>query len=242
MQILENKVQEILEYKNCLKVSDLGVGKFYVLSENNSGAYLSLSLYMGKNNKEYWFYNIMYLNCVALGEHDEIKLLSKKQIKLIPDMIKEVMEQKCTYDNIIKIQTLTNRLLYKFDYTFEDLDVWYMKNRFLDNRLVELSKDAKRQSYVPYSQLKEGNFYFNSYYCYYLIAKHDKQHLDVYYWSNNDMYYCLADLSLSDKNTFLREAFAYGGRKKTMEMKSLKAVTPDAEAENLRSLSRLCSY
>ena len=242
MLILENKVQEILEYKKCLKASDLEIGKFYVLSENTSGSYLSLSLYMGKNNKEYWFYNIMYLNCVSLGEHDKVKLLSKKQIEFIPDMIKEVMEQKCTYDNIIKIQTLTNRLLYKFDYTFEDIDIWYMKNRFLDNRLVELSKNVNRQSYVSFKQLKEGNFYFNSNYVYYLIAKHDKQHLDVYYWNNYDMYKCLANLSLNDKKTFIKEAFACNGRKKTMKMRSLKAITPDAEAVKLRSLSRLCSY
>ena len=83
MLILENKLQEILEYKKCLKASDLEIGKFYVLSENTSGSYLSLSLYLGKNNKEYWFYNIMYLNCVSLGEHDKVKLLSKKQIEFI---------------------------------------------------------------------------------------------------------------------------------------------------------------
>ena len=76
----------------------------------------------------------------------------------------------------------------------------------------------------------------------YLIAKHDKQHLDVYYWNNYDMYKCLANLSLNDKKTFIKEAFACDGRKETMKMRSLKAITPDAEAVKLRSLSRLCSY
>lgn len=241
MLILENKVQEIFDFKKCLKASDLEVGKFYVFSENNSGEYLSLSLYLGKNNKEYWFYNIMYFNCIIVGQ-GRVKLLSKKQMESVPDMIKEVMAQNCTYNNITKVQSLAYRLLYKFDYTFEDVDIWYTKNRFVDKRLVELSKETKRQGYVPFSQLKEGNFYYNSNYVYYLIAKHDKQHLDVYYWCRYDMYGCLHNLNMDDKKTFVKEAFARSGRKRTISMKSLKAITPDAEEIPLRSLSRLCKY
>lgn len=234
MQTLENK----FDYKNCLKLSELEVGSFYLFSENNSGEYVSLALYLGKSNKEYWFYTIMHFNSIL--SKSTVILTSQKQLQYIKPMIKEVLSQPISYTNIKRIMTMTDRLLYKFDMKFDDIDTWYLKQRLMNPKCVELSKDTKRQSYVTQKQLKEHNFYYDSNYVYFIADLSDLLPT-TYWWTYREMFALMRTVGLSDKNKFLAQALPKG-RKYIGKLGSLKAVIPEAEEINLRGLSVLCDY
>lgn len=237
------KVQTVFKYNKYLSIKELEVGKFYIISENNSGDYVSVAVYLGRNNKDYWFYNIFYLNTYLVNEN--ISLLSKKQIEFIPAMIKEVMSQKVSFTNIVITKTVQNKLLAIVDYEFPDIKLWYLKQRLVEPRLVELSTDVQRQKYVSPSKIRVGNFYYNSSYVYYVL-KHEKNQLKEWqttymYISHKKMRNLIDSVGLKDKRAFLLE-LSRMSEVITRNLSSVKEITRDAEEESLRGLSVFCKY
>lgn len=236
-------MQTVFKNNKYLSIKVLEVGKFYILAENSSGDYVSLVVYLGRDNKDYLFYNIMYFNTKLVN--DNIYLVSKKQIEFIPAMIEEVMSQKLSFNNIVVTRTVHNKMLGIVDYEYPNIKLWYMKQRLVEPKLKELSADVHRQKYVSPSKIKVGNFYYNSSYVYYIL-KHEKDNLKQWkttymYMSHININALINKVGLNDKRAFLTEM----SKKSSVierQLDSVKEITRDAEEESLRGLSVFCKY
>lgn len=236
-------MQTVFKDNKYLSIKVLEIGKFYILAENSSGDYVSLVVYLGRDNKDYWFYNIMYFNTNL--RDDKIYLVSKKQVEFIPAMIEEVMSQKLSFSNIVVTRTVHNKMLGIVDYEYPNINLWYMKQRLVEPQLKELSADVHRQKYVSPSKIKVGNFYYNSSFVYYIL-KQEKDNLKQWWttymsMSHKDIKELMKTVGLNDKRAFLTEMSKKSSVVKR-QLDSVKEITRDAEEESLRGLSVFCKY
>lgn len=224
-------------WKKCLKPKDLVVGNFYLF--NDTRDYISVSLYLGRNKDSYYFYSIMPLNSV--NRQGIVTLTSDAQLKHIPDMIDEVLKRSISTSNLTTTKTITGRLLDVIPCEFKDFNTWYLKNRLQNSNLPDLVA-TQRPGYARVKDMKNGHFYYNGDYMFYVerFDPKDKENTQYYRSRYYTEYLNLIQKQHKDLDEFIAD-FKKISQLRCEKLPSVRVLTDDTSRNYVRSFYyKLC--